>query len=94
MVYSLVDSVNGFFSIDPVSGLVILEKPLDRESRDSYRVRVRATDQAGQQGALSTQVGGKSKPHRLNVSAHEICQKTGTYSEIMTENNTTNKMCL
>lgn len=65
VVYSLVDSVNGFFSIDPVSGLVILEKPLDRESRDSYRVRVRATDQAGQQGALSTQVGGKS---RLNLS--------------------------
>uniref|UniRef100_A0A3B4YKK3 FAT atypical cadherin 3 n=1 Tax=Seriola lalandi dorsalis TaxID=1841481 RepID=A0A3B4YKK3_SERLL len=59
VVYSLVDSVNGFFSIDPVSGMVILEKSLDRESRDSYRVRVQATDQAGQQGALSTQVGGK-----------------------------------
>uniref|UniRef100_A0A3Q3LMC7 Protocadherin Fat 3-like n=1 Tax=Mastacembelus armatus TaxID=205130 RepID=A0A3Q3LMC7_9TELE len=56
VVYSLVDSVNGFFSIDPVSGIVILEKPLDRESRDSYRVRVQATDQAGQQGALSSQV--------------------------------------
>uniref|UniRef100_A0A3B4YYD2 FAT atypical cadherin 3 n=1 Tax=Seriola lalandi dorsalis TaxID=1841481 RepID=A0A3B4YYD2_SERLL len=56
VVYSLVDSVNGFFSIDPVSGMVILEKSLDRESRDSYRVRVQATDQAGQQGALSTQV--------------------------------------
>lgn len=61
VVYSLVDSVNGFFSIDPISGMVILEKPLDRESRDSYRVRVQATDQAGQQGALSSQVGGKSK---------------------------------
>ena len=57
MVYSLVDSVNGFFSIDPVSGMVTLEKPLDRESRDSYRVRVQAADQAGQQGALSSQVG-------------------------------------
>ncbi|XP_071362567.1 protocadherin Fat 3 [Trachinotus anak] len=56
VVYSLVDSVNGFFSIDPVSGMVILEKSLDRESQDSYRVRVQATDQAGQQGALSTQV--------------------------------------
>ncbi|XP_067464274.1 protocadherin Fat 3 [Thunnus thynnus] len=56
VVYSLVDSVNGFFSIDPVSGMVILEKSLDRESRDSYRVRVQATDQAGQQGALSSQV--------------------------------------
>lgn len=58
VVYSLVDSVNGFFSIDPVTGVVVLEKPLDRESRDSYHVRVLATDRAGQQGALSSQVGG------------------------------------
>lgn len=56
VVYSLADSASGFFSIDPVSGMVILEKYLDRESRDSYRVRVQATDQAGQQGALSSQV--------------------------------------
>ncbi|XP_077402634.1 protocadherin Fat 3 isoform X3 [Vanacampus margaritifer] len=56
IVYSLVDSANGFFSIDPVSGVVILERPLDRESQDSYRLRVRAADQAGQQGALFSQV--------------------------------------
>lgn len=60
VVYSLVDSVGGFFSIDPVSGMVILERSLDRESQDSYRLRVQATDQAGQQGALSSQVGGSS----------------------------------
>lgn len=58
LVYTLVDSVDEFFSIDPVSGMVILEKSLDRESRDSYRLRVQATDQAGQRGALSSQVGG------------------------------------
>ncbi|XP_051903269.1 protocadherin Fat 3 [Hippocampus zosterae] len=56
IVYSLVDSANGFFSIDPVSGVVVLERPLDRESQDSYRLRARATDQAGLQGALFTQV--------------------------------------
>uniref|UniRef100_A0AAQ5XSP9 FAT atypical cadherin 3b n=1 Tax=Amphiprion ocellaris TaxID=80972 RepID=A0AAQ5XSP9_AMPOC len=56
VAYSLVNSVNDFFSIDPVTGIVILEKSLDRESRDSYRVRVQATDRAGQQGALSSQV--------------------------------------
>uniref|UniRef100_A0AAV2JCE7 Protocadherin Fat 3-like n=1 Tax=Knipowitschia caucasica TaxID=637954 RepID=A0AAV2JCE7_KNICA len=56
IVYSLVDSGNSFFSIDPLSGVVILERPLDRESQDSYRLRVQATDQAGQQGALSSQV--------------------------------------
>lgn len=58
VLYSLVDSVNRFFSIDPVTGVVVLEKSLDRESQDSYRVRVEATDRAGQQGALSSQVGG------------------------------------
>ncbi|MEQ2188629.1 hypothetical protein GOODEAATRI_016967, partial [Goodea atripinnis] len=56
VVYSLVDSFDGIFSIDPVTGIVILEKFLDRESRDSYRVRVQATDRVGQQGALSSQV--------------------------------------
>ncbi|XP_058484035.1 protocadherin Fat 3 [Solea solea] len=55
VVYSLVDSVGGLFSIDPSSGMVRLERSLDRESQDSYRVRVQATDQAGQQGALSSQ---------------------------------------
>lgn len=57
VVYSLVDSVDGTFSVDPVSGIVILERSLDRESRDSYRLRVQASDQAGQEGALSSQVG-------------------------------------
>nr|XP_057942442.1 protocadherin Fat 3 isoform X4 [Doryrhamphus excisus] len=56
VAYSLVDSANGFFSIDPVSGVVVLERTLDRESQDSYRLRVRASDQAGQQGALFSQV--------------------------------------
>ena len=57
VIYSLVDSVNGFFSIDPVTGIVVLERSLDRESRDSYRLRVQATDRLGQEGALSSQVG-------------------------------------
>uniref|UniRef100_A0A3Q2DCV8 FAT atypical cadherin 3b n=1 Tax=Cyprinodon variegatus TaxID=28743 RepID=A0A3Q2DCV8_CYPVA len=56
IVYSLVDSFDGIFSIDPLTGIVMLEKILDRESRDSYRVRVQATDRAGQLGALSSQV--------------------------------------
>ncbi|CAG00464.1 unnamed protein product, partial [Tetraodon nigroviridis] len=55
LVYTL-DSIDELFSIDPVSGMVVLEKSLDRESQDSYRLRVQATDQAGQRGALSTQV--------------------------------------
>ncbi|CAL8364079.1 unnamed protein product [Lota lota] len=56
VVYSLVDSANGVFSIEPVSGVLVLERPLDRETQDSYQLRVQATDQAGQQGALASQV--------------------------------------
>lgn len=59
LVYTLVDSSDELFSIEPVSGMVILEKSLDRESQDSYRLRVQATDQAGQRGALFSQVGNR-----------------------------------
>lgn len=55
-MYSLVDSAEGVFSINHLSGVVILEKPLDREIQDTYRVRVQAADQAGAAGSLSTQV--------------------------------------
>ncbi|XP_028977046.2 protocadherin Fat 3 [Esox lucius] len=56
VVYSLVDSAGGVFSIDPVSGVVVLERALDREAQDSYRVRVQASDRSGLPGALSSQV--------------------------------------
>lgn len=55
-MYSLVDSADGVFSINPVSGVVILEKPLDRETQDSYCVRVQAADQKGAASSLSTEV--------------------------------------
>uniref|UniRef100_A0A8C1V3C1 FAT atypical cadherin 3b n=1 Tax=Cyprinus carpio TaxID=7962 RepID=A0A8C1V3C1_CYPCA len=56
IVYSLVDSAGGMFSTDPSSGVVILEKPLDREVQDSYQIRIKATDRAGGDGSLSTEV--------------------------------------
>lgn len=68
LVYTLVDSIDELFSIDPVSGMVILEKSLDRESQDSYRLRVLATDQAGQRGALSSEVGSSSNCFRTPVA--------------------------
>lgn len=55
-MYSLVDSADGVFSINPFSGVIILEKSLDREIQDTYRVRVQAADQAGAASSLSTQV--------------------------------------
>uniref|UniRef100_A0A673K9G9 Protocadherin Fat 3-like n=1 Tax=Sinocyclocheilus rhinocerous TaxID=307959 RepID=A0A673K9G9_9TELE len=56
IVYSLVDSAGGMFSTDPSAGVVILEKPLDREVQDSYQIRIKATDRAGGDGSLSTEV--------------------------------------
>ncbi|XP_072352995.1 protocadherin Fat 1a isoform X3 [Scyliorhinus torazame] len=43
--YSLVDSADEHFSIDELSGIISLEKPLDRELQASYSLIVKATDQ-------------------------------------------------
>ncbi|XP_043918442.1 protocadherin Fat 1 [Protopterus annectens] len=43
--YSFVDSADGHFSIDKLSGIITLEKPLDRETQSVYTLTVRATDQ-------------------------------------------------
>ncbi|XP_053110313.1 protocadherin Fat 1 isoform X2 [Hemicordylus capensis] len=43
--YSLVNSANGQFSIDEFSGIVRLEKPLDRELQAVYTLTVKAEDQ-------------------------------------------------
>lgn len=55
-MYSLVDSADGMFSTDPSSGVLILEKSLDREVQDTYQIRIKATDRAGADGSLSTEV--------------------------------------
>ncbi|XP_072119468.1 protocadherin Fat 3a isoform X1 [Mobula birostris] len=51
--YTLVDSADGFFSIDKYSGIISLEKALDREQQALYNLTVRATDQ-GETWKLST----------------------------------------
>ncbi|TRY60847.1 hypothetical protein DNTS_021639 [Danionella cerebrum] len=45
VVYSLVDSADGVFSIDKSSGVVLLERQLDREIQSSYQIMVKALDQ-------------------------------------------------
>ncbi|XP_072920653.1 protocadherin Fat 1a isoform X7 [Hemitrygon akajei] len=45
VLYSLTDSANDHFSIDELSGIISLEKPLDRELQASYVLTVKATDQ-------------------------------------------------
>jgi protocadherin Fat 1/2/3 len=42
--YDFLDSAKGQFKIDPISGIVSLAKPLDREEKAMYNLTVRATD--------------------------------------------------
>lgn len=44
MQYSFVTSAEGQFSIDESSGIIILEKPLDREMKAVYMLTVKASD--------------------------------------------------
>ncbi|XP_035389998.1 protocadherin Fat 3a isoform X2 [Electrophorus electricus] len=53
VVYSLVDSADGFFSIDKFTGVVALERGLDREVQSTYLITARASDQ-GVPGRLSS----------------------------------------
>ncbi|KAK2918784.1 protocadherin Fat 1a isoform X2 [Channa argus] len=43
--YSLVDSANGYFSVDEHTGVVTLEHPLDREVQSVYELKARASNQ-------------------------------------------------
>ncbi|XP_062417297.1 protocadherin Fat 3a [Pungitius pungitius] len=45
VVYSLADSAEGSFSIDKSSGIVVLERILDREVQPAYQITVHASDQ-------------------------------------------------
>ncbi|XP_035989151.1 protocadherin Fat 3a isoform X5 [Fundulus heteroclitus] len=45
VVYSLVDSAGGFFSIDKFTGIIILEHILDREVQSTHHITVCASDQ-------------------------------------------------
>ena len=45
VIYSLVDSAGGFFSIDKFSGIVFLEHILDREVQPTHQITVCASDQ-------------------------------------------------
>ncbi|XP_061537153.1 protocadherin Fat 3a isoform X3 [Phycodurus eques] len=53
VVYSLEDSADGSFSIDKSTGIMVLERILDREIQPSYQIKVRASDQ-GSPGPLSS----------------------------------------
>ncbi|KAM6940342.1 protocadherin Fat 1a isoform 2-T2 [Xenentodon cancila] len=45
IIYSLIDSADGLFSVDEHTGVVSLERPLDREVQSVYELKAHATDQ-------------------------------------------------
>nr|XP_015831508.2 protocadherin Fat 3a isoform X4 [Nothobranchius furzeri] len=45
VVYSLADSAGGFFSVDKITGIVVLEHTLDREAQPTHQITVCASDQ-------------------------------------------------
>ncbi|CAN8006700.1 unnamed protein product, partial [Ixodes hexagonus] len=57
VTYSFVDSARGHFSIDETSGIIQLNRPLDREDRATYNLTVQASDQGTPQlSSLATLV--------------------------------------
>lgn len=44
ILYSLMDSADGFFSIDEHTGVISLERPLDREVQSTYQLKAMAND--------------------------------------------------
>lgn len=44
ILYSLLDSADGFFSIDEHTGVISLERPLDREVQSTYQLKAMAID--------------------------------------------------
>ncbi|XP_053312519.1 protocadherin Fat 3 [Spea bombifrons] len=44
VVYSLADSAGGYFAVDSLSGIIILDQPLDRELQSTYNITVKASD--------------------------------------------------
>ncbi|XP_034043514.1 LOW QUALITY PROTEIN: protocadherin Fat 1a [Thalassophryne amazonica] len=45
ILYSLIESADGYFSIDEHSGVISLQRPLDREVQSVYDLKARASDQ-------------------------------------------------
>ncbi|XP_033823988.1 protocadherin Fat 1a isoform X1 [Periophthalmus magnuspinnatus] len=56
VLYSLVDSADGFFSIDEYSGVISLQRPLDREVQSVYELTAKATDQGSPHHSTMAQV--------------------------------------
>ncbi|XP_041822090.1 protocadherin Fat 1a [Chelmon rostratus] len=81
ILYSLVDSADGFFSIDEHTGVISLERPLDREVQSTYELKARASDQGSPRLSSLCQVVISVLDINDNPPVFEHREYTATVSE-------------
>uniref|UniRef100_A0AAQ5Z5U7 FAT atypical cadherin 1a n=1 Tax=Amphiprion ocellaris TaxID=80972 RepID=A0AAQ5Z5U7_AMPOC len=81
IIYSLVDSADGFFSIDEHTGVMSLERPLDREVQSMYELKARASDQGSPRLSSVCQVVVSVLDINDNPPVFEHREYTATVSE-------------
>ncbi|XP_069023029.1 protocadherin Fat 1a isoform X2 [Embiotoca jacksoni] len=87
ILYSLVESADGFFSIDEHTGVMILERPLDREVQSVYELKARASDQGSPRLSSQCQVVVSVLDINDNPPVFEHREYTATVSEDVTVGN-------
>lgn len=81
ILYSLVSSADGYFSIDEHTGVIILERPLDREVQSVYELKARASDQGSPRLSSLCQVVISVLDINDNPPVFEHREYTATVSE-------------
>lgn len=81
ILYSFVDSADGYFSIDEHSGVISLERPLDREVQSTYELKARASDQGSPRLSSLCQVVISVLDINDNPPVFEHREYTATVSE-------------
>ncbi|XP_028271337.1 protocadherin Fat 1a isoform X3 [Parambassis ranga] len=81
ILYSLVNSAEGFFSIDEHTGVISLERPLDREVQSVYELKARASDQGSPRLLSLCQVVVSVLDINDNPPVFEHREYTATVSE-------------
>lgn len=81
IIYSLLDSADGFFSIDEQTGVISLERPLDRELQSIYELRALASDQGSPRLSSVCQVVVSVLDINDNPPVFEHREYTATVSE-------------
>lgn len=81
IIYSLLDSADGFFSIDEQTGVISLERPLDRELQSTFELRALASDQGSPRLSSVCQVVVSVLDINDNPPVFEHREYTATVSE-------------